>query len=802
MADRRSAGELERLLQEAIQRAEDAERERQDERQRAEKERQRAEKEWQRAEKERQRAEDAERERQDERQRADASEEETRRTTIEEYITACHTSVYSRFTIETDPKLSSRGSITNPRNKWCPKNLQPWTDFIHEQRLTFGILNDTFPIDSRVFENRAFLAGLGDRVSRRRIADEKSLEYFLHNSVEDPVRVIIEQLKEVETVTAVFEIGDGIVFENHPHALGDTAEEVVERETRATPQTPDHGRDLNQLRPDQICVTRSNNEPFAPSTMVYISEYKSPCKLTVQHLRIGLRPMDIYKEVVNRKTIPTSVDPDALFRYHAERLTASAITQTYHYMIESGLEYGNLTIGEAIVFLKIDWSEPETLLYHLAEPKHEVSAHPDSFHICTAVGQYLAFTLMALGSPGEQHEHGQEERRRVMNNLKTWAEDFETTLRSIPENERSASSEHSPDYQPTTYTDVERSPYFLRRRRRRAAEPQTDEISSRRDDRREPSDDESTRPPDTPTPTGRSTGQASRRSQRLARRPREGSHQQGRQYCTQKCLLGLVRGDFLDPKCPNAAYHCKNSLTHARHPISHSKWLALLREQLEQSLDDGITRLEQSGARGALFKVTLLAYDYTFLAKGTVEAFITDLVHEAAVYGRLSRLQGRDVPIFLGAIDLRPMNKVYYYFHRVYVVHMTFLSWGGDSLVDALKSGDAPKNLQNMLITSLRAMYQEGVIHRDVRLENMLFNREVNRVMMIDFERASLLEPPRLPLAQLVPNKRKQRSEERECKNMAALSRNARWASRWFSEDVINARMVFRDLASPYGIAK
>ncbi|KAF4334308.1 hypothetical protein FBEOM_11861 [Fusarium beomiforme] len=824
MADRKSADELERLLQEAIQRAEDAERERQDERRRAEEQRQRAEdaererqEERQRAEKERQRAEDAERERQDERQRAekerqraekerqraDASEEETRPTTIEEYITACHKSVFSRFTIETDPKLSSRGSITNPRNKWCPKNLQPWTDFIHEQRLTFGILNDTFPIDSRVFENRAFLAGLGDRVSQRRIADEKSLEYFLHNSVEDPVRVIIQQLKEVETVTAAFEIGDGIVFENHPHALSDTAEEVVERETLATPRTPDHGRDLNQLRPDQICVTRSNNEPFAPSTMVYISEYKSPCKLTVQHLRIGLRPMDIYKEVVNRKTIPTSVDPDALFRYHAERLTASAITQTYHYMIESGLEYGNLTIGEATVFLKIDWNEPETLLYHLAEPKYEVSAHPDSFHICTAVGQYLAFTLMALGSPGEQHEHGQEERRSVMNNLKTWAEDFETTLRSIPENERSALSEHSPDYQPTTYNDVERSPYLLRRRKRRAAEPQIDAISSRRDDRREPSDDESTRPPDTPTPAGRSTGQASRRSQRLARRPRGDIHQQGRQYCTQKCLLGLVRGGFLDPKCPNVALHCSNRPTQACHPVSHGKWLALLQKQLERSLDEGITRLRQGGTRSVLFQVTLLAYGYTFLGKGTVRAFVSDLTHEAAVYNRLSPLQGRDVPVFLGAIDLRAMDKIYYFVHRVYVVHITFLSWGGDSLADALKTGGfTDKNLQSMAITALRAMHQEGVVHKDVLFSNMLFNREVKRVMMIDFERAVLVKPPRPPLAQLVPNKRRRKPEETECKKTATSSCNIRRVGEGFSKDILDAKMVFWDLDSRYGIAK
>ncbi|KAH7231142.1 hypothetical protein BKA59DRAFT_550030 [Fusarium tricinctum] len=724
MADRKSVGELERLLQEAIQRADDAERERQEERQRAEEERQRAEEERQRAEQQR--------------RRADASEEEIRPTTIDEYIAACHTSVFSKFTIETDPKLSSRGSITNPRNKWYPKILQPWTDFIHEQRLTFGILNETFPIESRVFENRTFLAGLGNRVSQRRIADEKTLEYFLHNSVEDPVRVIIQKLKEVEEVTAVFEIGDGIVFKNHPHALSDAAEEVVERETLATPRTPDHGRDLNQLRPDQICVTRSNNGPSA-RTMVYISD---------------------------------------------------------------GLEFGNLTIGEATVFLKIDWSEPGTLHYHLAEPKYKVSAHPGSFHICTAVGQYLAFTLMALGSPGEQREHGQDERRRAMDNLNTWAEDFETTLRSIPENERSASSDHSPDYQSTTYQDAERSPYLLRRTRRRIAEQQTDDASMRRDDRREPSDDESARPPDTPTPVGRSTGQTSRRSERLARRPRGDSHQQGRQYCTQNCLLGLVRGSPLDLKCPNVSLHCKGRRTDTGHPVSHRKWLELLWKQLERSLDDGISRLKQEGTRGVLFKVTLLAYGYTFLGKGTVQAFISDLTHEAAVYDRLNPIQGRNVPVFLGAIDLRTMDKIYYYFHRVYVVHITFLSWGGDSLAAAMKTGIVGKNLQSMAITSLRAIHQEGVIHRDVLFANMLFNWELKRVMMIDFERASLVKPPRLPLAQLVSNKRKRMSEERESKSAVISSCSARRASRGFSEDIANARMVFRDLASPHRIVK
>ncbi|WKT54427.1 hypothetical protein QSH57_005011 [Fusarium oxysporum f. sp. vasinfectum] len=792
-----SVEELTRLLREAEQRAKEERQRAEREQQRAEKEQQRAEKERQRAEREQQRAEEAERERQEERKRAEASEEQTRLTTLDEYMAACHTSVFSRLAIETDPKLTSRGSITNPRDKWCPKNLSPWPDFLDKQKLTFGTLYSSFPTESRVFENRNFLAGLGNRISQRPIADEKTLEYFLHNSVEDPVRAIIQQLKQVEEVSRAFQIGDGVVFENHPHALSDVAEEVVERETPSTPpQTPDHRRDLNQLRPDQICVYRSDNTESSRRTMVYVSEYKPPHKLTAPHLRLGLRAMDIHREVVNRRTIPTSVDPDARFQYHAEKLTASAITQTYHYMIESGLEYGLLTTGEAIVFLKVDRDEPETLYYHLAEPGPEVSAHPNNLHICTAVGQYLAFTLMALGSPGERREIRQEERLQAMKNLKTWAEDFESTLRSIPENERSALSDYSPGHEATTYKDVDRSPALPRKRTRRTAACQTGEGSLRKDDRQEPSDDESApRPPDTPTPTGRHTRQGTRRSQRLALlalRPRGGGGEQGRQYCTQKCLLGMVKGGFLDPKCPNVALHCKSCApARARHPVDHKEWLRLLWIQLKQSLDDGIRPLAEGGARGVLFQVTLLAHGYTFVSKGTVRAFIKDLEHEAAVYERLKPIQGVHVPVFLGAIDLRSMNKTYYYDHRVYVVHMTFLSWGGCSIDRAQRIGDINRSLEDEAIRSLRAMHREGVIHKDVRLANMLFNPETNRVMVIDFERALLLKPPRRPLAQLVPNKRARKSETMDAKKVTGDSSKRSRASQSFSEDIWLAKTAF-----------
>ncbi|KAJ3499733.1 hypothetical protein NLG97_g115 [Lecanicillium saksenae] len=779
MAAQKRIHELEKLLREAELRAEESEKLRAEEQKRAD----------------------------TEQQRADASEEQTRPTTLLEYIDGCHNLVFAKFAIERDKALTSKGSITNPRNKLCPTSLKQWPEFIEQQRKVSGALHTFFPL-AHVFESRSFLSGLGDRISKRPVANEKALEYFLHNSVEDPVKLILQQLKEVNEIGSIYDIGGGVVFENHPSAISDIADEVVDRETSSPPRTPYSGRVSNQLRPDQICVYRSD-DGLSTRHMIYVCEYKAPHKLTAPHLRVGLRPMNVYTEVVNRKTIPPAGNSDERFQYFAERLTAAAISQTYHYMVEGGLEHGLLTTGEAIVFLKIDWDDPSTLYYHLAEPGPEVSAHPSHFHYCTAVGQYLAFTLMALGHPGQRRSHGQEKRHAVIQGLKTWAEDFNSTLRSIPASERCAPSTSS-GYKPTTYELIDRSPYPFRFPRRQA--DQNDERNTQLARRNTPdsSDDDISHLPDTPTPVerraGRSVAQGARRSKRIdAQRPIGSASRRGAeavaQYCTQKCLSGLVRGELLDVACPNVAKHGGSTKharcqSRARHPLSHRKWLQLLQEQLQTSLDSGITPLWETGSRGALFQVTLLEYGYTFICKGTVHAFVKDLEHEARVYERLTPLQGASVPVFLGSIDLRAMNKIYYYDHRVYVVYMLFLSWAGykldyDKLTDSTTQGLPDKALQ-----SLRSIHRAGVAHKDVRFANMLYCPEVDSVMIIDFERSVLLRPSRRALEQVVPNKRKRSYDsarkmggadcESHCEKRGAL---------YMSNDFLMANTVFAELS-------
>ena len=97
--------------------------------------------------------------------------------------------------------------------------------------------------------------------------------------------------------------------------------------------------------------------------------------------------------------------------------------------------------------------------------------------------------------------------------------------------------------------------------------------------------------------------------------------------------------------------------------------------QLAEDPDNGCEPLGKQGARGTLFRLTLEWYRYTFVAKGTVKAFEAKLKREGLVYQHLDEVQGELVPVYPGNISLvRP----YLLGFRVRIVHMLFMSWGGE----------------------------------------------------------------------------------------------------------------------------
>ncbi|KAG8422115.1 hypothetical protein J3459_010700 [Metarhizium acridum] len=604
---------------------------------------------------------------------------------------------------------------------------------------------------------------MGEELSDSPIADEDMLRDFMRFAVESPVQKIVQQVREKDILEDRYSIGRGIIFASYPSAISDVNLRVDSQVNTVLQVPANQELDSDQLRPDRICIYKAESEDgsLEQRKLIFIAEYKPPHKLTKEQLRTGLQPMDIYKDIVNHPTIPSQQNKRAYFRYCAKKLTAAAVTQAYHYMIEGGVSYGIMSNGEATVFLKVDWSNPGTLLYHLAEPKSEVPAHhPDGFISCSAVGQYLSFTLLALSQHHQHGERGQEERETVKKNLQRWKYNIDQMLLDMSPDNHKPRSPVDPDFsRPKTYSNVDRSPFLAYNLRRREG----DEPARGPARRRSPpsSDDEAEEnAPDSPSPAVRRTRSRGRATRGRGARGRQNTSQsrgaassrnstRGEQYCTQKCLIGLVNGDFLDMRCPNVSRHMGNGpapsgmKVKTYHPVNHATWLELLREQWKKSLDDGITSLHISGASGALFQVTLLRYGYTFIGKGTPAPLIKRLENEAGIYKRLKHMQGTSIPVFLGAVDLRPMNKIYYYDHRVYIVHVTFFSWGGRTLSSLELPSGLSKRLTDGACQSIRAMHSKGVVHNDIRQPNMLYNPDTKRIMIIDFDRARVVETSR-----------------------------------------------------------
>lgn len=210
------------------------------------------------------------------------------------------------------------------------------------------------------------------------------------------------------------------------------------------------------------------------------------------------------------------------------------------------------------------------------------------------------------------------------------------------------------------------------------------------------------------------------------------------QYCTQKCLLGLVSGGNLDNSCPNVGLH-RAKARGDRHGMEHGRWLELVREQLRDDLDGSVCRFGNPGATGVAFQITLAGHGYTFVGKGTVEECIPYLQHEVEVYGQLKAVQGRRVPVFLGEFLVDERETGYMTNSNEELRYFILMSWGGCSLKEA-KKRITQERAESSVLQAVDAVHSAGVKHADVRKANVVWNEEggEGRAMLIDFERSEI----------------------------------------------------------------
>ena len=157
-----------------------------------------------------------------------------------------------------------------------------------------------------------------------------------------------------------------------------------------------------------------------------------------------------------------------------------------------------------------------------------------------------------------------------------------------------------------------------------------------------------------------------------------------------------------------------------RHPTNMEELVQMIKQQLDKNLDRNCTPMGGCGS-----------YGYTVVGKGTTPRLWKEVSREADIYHILQRVQGSAVPVFLGRIDFA---QDYFLHGAGEIRHMLLMGWGGDN-VGCIKHDE---NIQRAISRSEKKIRSLGVFHQDLRPENILWNPDLKRALIIDFHRCTL----------------------------------------------------------------
>ncbi|KAG6020300.1 hypothetical protein E4U19_006471 [Claviceps sp. Clav32 group G5] len=195
------------------------------------------------------------------------------------------------------------------------------------------------PLGELLSEQRGPGLLVGDSPTSRPIASEKALEIFINAHVQGPVRDIMNMLHSVDPPGRICEIEGDIDSIYHPRKVADNPRRIPIPEF-ASPHTLSIRE--QDFRSDGICVVVKWRVGRKGSILIFPYECKPPHNLTNEDLAAVLQLLGNFW---------TAKKPAGLSQ-HTWNSVRYAIMQIYDYMIRSLSEFGMLTTGTAIVFLR------------------------------------------------------------------------------------------------------------------------------------------------------------------------------------------------------------------------------------------------------------------------------------------------------------------------------------------------------------------------------------------------------------------------------------------------------------------
>lgn len=456
-----------------------------------------------------------------------------------------------------------------------------------------------------------------------------------------------------------------------------------------------------------------------------------------------------------------------------------ALTQTFHYMVTSGLEFAYVATGETLSFLRAPRDDPTTLLYHTEVfPQYchpdRGNADADSADNAIIVDQLAISKLCSLALLAFESTAASARCRSI----------HISQLALFPNLPPSLADESA-----TSSPTEPRSRDSSQGRRRRRDERDDDDDDEGDDDGDGPRMGGGPRltaahRPRNPSPLkqqpltpghersdARSHVYAKANTSRVyrARRPVRGlkpgrgrfpplpslpgpfdpvSFKPIRPFCTHMCLRGLVRGDGIDYDCPNVLLHLEavrriGLPDRAGHAIGLDGLVELVKGQLFDNAERDCECLSERGLEGAigcLFKLTVTGYGYTLVAKGVQAFYAKRIRHEARVYKKLEAQQGILIPVCLGVAEL----SLPYSFDFKLITHMLLLSYAGMPLYSSRlrRQLDACHiDLEAEESRTLKELRALGLEDHDIESNgNLTWCPSTCRVMKIDFDQALVRE--------------------------------------------------------------
>lgn len=629
-------------------------------------------------------------------------------TTIPELMGILHTLPLRKFKV--NPSVITAGKICRK----CPERIVPWDSFVSHQQEIWDILSTSSTYSKGLYMPAAEL--------RREVANE------LGRSFTENVKLTV--LKPVLGILREFfgnkELRQQLQFPGY--ATWITFNQDLE--------DPD-GSTIYDANVYNLCSVESKNEVNIP---IYTIDYFSPLKLSAAEILDELQG-----DIISARDLTNTGGKD--FKYHSKHLVLAVITQLFSSMIKTGVQYGYVTTGEAIVFLYIS-DDPSQVKYHVFNSRNRNPDEPASLQK-TAIARIVAFSIEAVAAkppPQEWHDAAAK--------LDTWAADYRDIVQRIPEKiQKERIIRDRPDYETSQSTTlVSHLPVALQ------SEPQANKGSNNKREEKDPAKssnlqtqnwgcrsqdlkvieevkdsgnlkgDESSIGPSNHAIKGNGSEKSATNSKISRKRVHE------RDYCSTACLLGLAKGSDLDPNCPNIADHGQSHL-------DRLEFLSLLKEQLAN--DRGrVTDCEPlwiSGPRGVMFKITLSSHGYTVIAKGVELHDEPHLSYEASVYRYLHTIQGIHIPVCLGKIDL----LLPYYHWQIEYASFLLQSYAGVRVRDTINETNKFE-IRDKTAEAIEAIQCLGVHHGHATPQNIMINNTTEQksdlnVQIIDFARATIV---------------------------------------------------------------